>query len=110
MPNLGVVITVDDYRFFHTGDMNIDSSVDDYISLADFEGFGLHQTEIDLAFLPVHIYSLEEGAHLIENGLQARYLSPMHYSYLYPPTSLEEDFPTIVVLRAVMEEWVVPPR
>ena len=109
MPNLGVVITVDEYTFFHTGDMNIDSSVDDYISLADFQGFGLHQAEIDLAFLPVHIFSLEEGVTLIENGLQTRYLSPMHYSSLYPPASLEEDFPTIHVFKAVLEEWVLPP-
>jgi L-ascorbate metabolism protein UlaG (beta-lactamase superfamily) len=108
MQNIGVVITVGEYTFFHTGDMNIDSSVEYYISLEDFQEYGLHQIEIDLAILPAHIYSLEEGVTLIENGIQARYLSPMHYSYLYPPTSLEEDFSNIVVFTDVLEEWVVP--
>ncbi len=106
--NIGVVITVDDYTFFHSGDMNIDSMMEDAVSLADLQGYGLHQKEIDLAILPVHILSIDEGVTLIENGIQARYVAPMHYFYQYPPTRVEEDFSNAVVFKDTLENWVVP--
>jgi L-ascorbate metabolism protein UlaG (beta-lactamase superfamily) len=108
--NIGVMITVDGYSFFHSGDLNIETSMEEIVSLADLQGYGLHQWEIDLAILPAHIFSLEEGVNLIENGFQARFISPMHYAYQYPPTSLEDNFPTIIVFKDTLEEWVVPPQ
>ncbi len=106
--NIGVVITVDDYTFFHSGGMSIDSSMEDAVTLADLHGYGLHQTEIDLAFLPIYVFSVEEGVTLIENGIQARYVSPMDYPYQYPPSGVEEDFPNAVVFKHTLEDWVVP--
>jgi L-ascorbate metabolism protein UlaG (beta-lactamase superfamily) len=106
--NIGVVITVDDYTFFHSGGMSIDSMMEDAVSLADLQGYGLPQKEIDLAFLTSYIFYVDEYVTLIENGIQARYVSPMHYPYQYPPTSIEENFPNAVVFKDTLENWVVP--
>ena len=106
--NIGVVITVGDYTFFHSGDMNADSTMEEAVSLADLQGYGLHQKEIDLAIFPIYIFSVDEGVTLIENGIQARYVSPMHYPYQYPPTSVEENFSNAVVFKDTLESWVVP--
>jgi L-ascorbate metabolism protein UlaG (beta-lactamase superfamily) len=106
--NIGVVITIDDYTFFHSGDMSIDSMSEDAVSLADLQGYGLNQKEIDLAILPINIFVLDEGITLIENGIQARYVSPMHYSYQYPPTWVEENLQNAVVFKDTFENWVVP--
>ncbi len=106
--NIGVVITVDDYTFFHSGDMSIDSMAEDAVSLADLQGYGLHQKEIDLAILNIYTFSADEGQTLIENGIQARYVSPMHYPYQYPPTGIEEEFSNAVVFKDTLESWVVP--
>jgi L-ascorbate metabolism protein UlaG (beta-lactamase superfamily) len=106
--NIGVVITVDDYTFFHSGGMSIDSMMEDAVSLADLQGYGLHQKEIDLAIFPIYVFSVAEGVTLIENGIQARYVSPMHYPYQYPPTSVEGDFSNAVVFKDTLENWVVP--
>jgi L-ascorbate metabolism protein UlaG (beta-lactamase superfamily) len=106
--NIGVVITVGDYTFFHSGDMNADSTMEEAVSLADFQGYGFPNREIDLAILPVHLFSMDEGIPLIEDGIQARYLSPMHYPYRYPPAKIEENFPNAVVFKDTLEDWVIP--
>jgi len=106
--NIGLVITVDDYTFFHSGDMVTDSTMGDAVSLADLQGYGLPQKGIDLAFLPIQIFLLDEDVILIEEGIQARYVSPMHYSYRYPPTEIEENFSNAVVFKDILENWVVP--
>ena len=106
--NIGLVITVNDYTFFHSGDMNVDSSWGDFVSLTDLQGYGLPQKEIDLAILPSHILLLDEYISLIEEGIQARYVSPMHYPYRHPPTGIEENFSNAVVFKDTLENWVVP--
>ena len=106
--NIGLVITVDDYTFFHSGDMNVDSSWGDFVSLSDLQGYSLPQKEIDLAILPSHIFLIDEYIPLIEEGIQARYVSPMHYPYRHPPTGIEENFPNAVVFKDTLENWVVP--
>lgn len=106
--NIGVVITVKDYTFFHSGDMNVDSTVDEAVSVADLQGYGLPAKGIDLAMLPINVFALDEGIAMIENGIKARYVSPMHYPYQYPPTSVEDKFSNAVVFKDLLESWVVP--
>ncbi len=108
IPNFGAVITVGDYMFFDSGDMSIDSMAEDAVSLADLQGFGLHQKEIDLAILNIYTFSVDEGVSLIEDGIQARYVSPMHYPYQYPPAGIEENFSNAVVFKDTLESWIVP--
>lgn len=106
--NLGVVITVDDYTFFHSGDMVADSTMENPVTLADLQGYGLHQREIDLAFLPSYLFFIEESLTIIEDGIQARYLSPMHYPYKFPPSGIDEIVSNAVVFKDMLENWVVP--
>lgn len=106
--NIGMVITVDEYTFFHSGDMAVDSSVGDAVSLADLHGYGLPQKEIDLVLIPSFILLNDEYTALIEDGIQARYVSPMHYSYRYPPTEIEELYSNAIVFKDILDNWVVP--
>ena len=106
--NIGMVITVGEYTFFHSGDMSTESATEEVVSLADLQGYGLPQKAIDLALLPVHIFLVEEGVILIEAGIRARYVTPMHYFHQYPPTNVEEKFSNAVVFKDTMETWVVP--
>ena len=106
--NIGVVITVDDYTFFHSGDMSIDNMAEDAVSLADLQGYGLDQKGIDLALLPINIFVVDEGVTLIENGIHARYVSPVHYSYQYPPIYIEEELSNAVIFKDTLENWIVP--
>jgi L-ascorbate metabolism protein UlaG (beta-lactamase superfamily) len=108
--NIAFVITIDDYTFFHSGDISIDPEMGDAVSLADLQGYGLPQKDIDLAMLTSFIFLLEEDRPLIEEGIQARFVSPMHYPYQYPPQGIEEDYPNAVVFRDLLESWVVPPE
>jgi L-ascorbate metabolism protein UlaG (beta-lactamase superfamily) len=106
--NIGFVITVDGYTFFHSGDMNPDGMWGDAVSLADLQGYQLPQKEIDLAFLPSYILSVLEYVPLIVDGIQARYVTPIHYPYQYPPSGIEENFSNAVVFKDTLENWVVP--
>jgi len=107
-PHRASIFEEGDYTFFHSGDMNADSTMEEAVSLADLQGYGLDQKEIDLAIFGIYIFSVDEGVTLIENGIQARYVSPMHYPYQYPPTSVEENFSNAVVFKDTLESWVVP--
>ena len=106
--NIGMVITVGGYTFFHTGDMSTDSMMGDYVSLVDLHGYGLPQKEIDLAFFTSYIFFVDEYVTLVEDGIRARYVSPMHYSYRYPPTGIEENFSNSIVFKDILESWIVP--
>ena len=67
----------------------------------------LDQKEIDLAIFPIYVFSVDEGKTLIENMAHARYVSPMHYAYQYPPASVEKNFSNAVVFKDTLEKWVV---
>jgi len=106
--NIGVVITVGDYTFFHSGDMVIDDTMEESVTLVDLQGYGLHQKEIDLAFLPSYLFFIDEALPLIQDGIQARYVSPMHYHYRHPPMRIDEIVSNAVVFKDILENWVVP--
>ena len=106
--NMGMVITVDEYTFFHSGDMALDNLLGEAVSLADLQEYGLPHKGIDLALLPSHIFLMDEYLPLIEEGIRARFVSPMHYPYRFPPAGIEESFSNAVVFKDTLEEWVVP--
>jgi len=108
--NIGFVITVDGYTFFHSGDMNVDDTIGDAVSMIDFQEFGLPQMGIDLAFLPSYIFTFDQYKPLVLDGIRARYVSPMHYPYKYPPTGIEDNYSNAVVFRDTLDNWVVPPE
>jgi L-ascorbate metabolism protein UlaG (beta-lactamase superfamily) len=106
--NMGFLVIVNGYSFFHSGDMNVDSSWGDAVSREDLIAFGLPEKKIDIAFLPSHIFSLEDYIPLINEGINARYLVPMHYHYQFPPAGIEEIYPNAVVFKNTLENWVMP--
>ena len=66
------------------------------------------KSKIEIGYKPNATDSMGEGINLIEDGIQARYVSPMHYPYRYPPASVEESFPNAVGFKDTLEGWVVP--
>ena len=104
--NLGYIITVDGRRLFHTGDMDPDS-----VSVSQLEQLGLPDKQIDIAFV-AHFMLITEAqhAHVVE-GIQAKYVVPMHYQFTYPVPDydlMESYFPDAIVFHDSMESWVLP--
>jgi len=101
--NLGFVITVGDVRFFHTGD----STADD-ITVSYLQSYGLPEMQLDVAFVP-YFYLTRERYHAYAlEGIQARYVIPMHYETRNPPLGVEADFPNAVVFHDTLERWMLP--
>jgi L-ascorbate metabolism protein UlaG (beta-lactamase superfamily) len=103
--NLGYIITAEGRRFFHTGDMDPDS-----VSVSQLQRLGLPDKQIDIAFV-AHIMLITESqhAHVLE-GIQAKYVVPMHYQFTYPVPDydlMEIDFPDAIVFHESMDSWVL---
>jgi L-ascorbate metabolism protein UlaG (beta-lactamase superfamily) len=101
--NLGFIITVDGVRLFHTGDMDPDS-----VSVSDLQSYGLPERQIDVAFVPDFLLTTEEYRPHVTEGIQARYVIPMHFSLQMPPSGLESDFPNLFIFQQPYESWVLP--
>jgi L-ascorbate metabolism protein UlaG (beta-lactamase superfamily) len=103
--NLGYIITVDGRRLFHAGDMDPDS-----VSVSQLERLGLPDKQIDIAFVAHFMLITEEQhAHVLE-GIQAKYVVPMHYQFTYPVPDydlMESYFPDAIVFHESMENWVL---
>ena len=101
--NLGLIITVDGVKIFHTGDLS-----PDHVSASYLQDYGLPGMEIDVAFVPDFVLTMEEYRDIVLEGIQPRYVIPTHYPYEIPPSGIEEVFPNAVVFRDTMESWVLP--
>ena len=100
--NLGFIITFEEAKLFHMGDM--DPAV---ISVSDLKDFSLPGKQIDIAFAHEYLLS-EEAFHAhVSDGIQAKYLIPMHFG-LQPSVDLESIFSTIIILDEPYESWVMP--
>jgi L-ascorbate metabolism protein UlaG (beta-lactamase superfamily) len=101
--NLGFIITVDGVKLFHTGDLS-----PDHVRVAHLQDYGLPGEQIDVAFVPDFLLTMEEYHAHVTEGIQPRYVIPMHYPYEDPPTGVEEDFPNAFIFTDTMESWVLP--
>jgi imidazolonepropionase-like amidohydrolase/L-ascorbate metabolism protein UlaG (beta-lactamase superfamily) len=101
--NLGFVITVGQFKFFHTGDL-----VPDEVPAAYLQEYGLREMGIDVQFVP-HFFMRPDRYHPhVWEVVQPRYLIPMHYDYRRPPLDLEATFPNAIVFRDTLESWSLP--
>lgn len=104
--NLGYIITAEGRRFFHTGDIDPDS-----VLVSELQDYGLPDRQIDVAFVPhFMLISEEQQAHVTE-GIQARYVVPMHYQFTVPPPDYDlmaSYFPDAIVFHESMENWTMP--
>jgi L-ascorbate metabolism protein UlaG (beta-lactamase superfamily) len=101
--NLGYIITVDGRRLFHTGDMDPET-----VSVSQLQRLGLPDKQIDIVFV-AHFMLITESqhAHVLE-GIQAKYVVPMHFQFTYPEPDyelMESYFPDAIVFRESMESW-----
>ncbi|MGD8750551.1 MAG: hypothetical protein PVG14_03965 [Anaerolineales bacterium] len=104
--NLGYIITMGGHRFFHTGDIATQD-----VGVASLQRYGLPEKNIDVTFVP-HFLLYEEGDRaIIEEGIQAEYLVPMHYAYTTPRPDynlMMTYFPDAILFYEEMESWLVP--
>jgi L-ascorbate metabolism protein UlaG (beta-lactamase superfamily) len=101
--NLGFIITIEGIRLFHTGDIDPET-----VNVSYLQSYGLPEKQIDIAFVSGSMLTMEEyHSHVLE-GIQARYVIPMHYSYQLPPSGIEAYFPNAFVFHDTMESWVLP--
>jgi len=100
--NLGFIVTIGEVTLFHTGDM--DPSL---VSVSDLQTYGLPQKQVDIAFVPEFAFSEGQFQGLISDGIQARYLIPMHFG-MQPPSVFENIFPNIILLEDPYQSWIMP--
>jgi L-ascorbate metabolism protein UlaG (beta-lactamase superfamily) len=103
--NLGFVITIGDATLFHTGDIE-DGAVD----VQYLQSYGLAEKRVDIAFVPQVFFTEEAYYALMLEGIQARYLIPMHfYGRFSPPVHFQSTFPDFFVFGESYESWILPP-
>jgi len=101
--NLGFIITVDGTKLLHTGDLSPDD-----VSVSYLQDYSLPEEQIDVAFVPDFLLTMEEYHAHVSEGIQPRYVIPMHYPYQTPPSGIEDDFPNAFVFSDTMESRVLP--
>ncbi len=104
--NLGYIITTEGRRFFHTGDIAPDS-----VSMSELQDYGLPDRQIDVAFVPHFMLITEEQHAHVTEGIQAKYVVPMHYQFTVPPPDYDlmaSYFPDAIVFHESMESWTIP--
>jgi L-ascorbate metabolism protein UlaG (beta-lactamase superfamily) len=101
--NLGFIITVDGAQLFHTGDLS-----PDHVRVSYLQDYGLPEKQLDVAFVPDFLLTMEEYHAHVTEGIQPRHVMPMHYPYEDPPIGVEDAFPNAFVFTDTMENWVLP--
>jgi len=100
--NLGYIITLGNVKLFHMGDMNPDA-----VSISDLQAYTFPEKQIDIAFVHYRLFSEKRFHAYITEGIQARYLIPMHFGSS-SLLNLESDFPEAIVLTQPYENWELP--
>jgi L-ascorbate metabolism protein UlaG (beta-lactamase superfamily) len=102
--NLGFLITIGDVHLFHTGDVDLET-----VGLRDLQPYDLPNRQIDLAFVPADFFTGEAYYPLLQEGIRARFLIPMHfYGRLSLPASFASLFPEHYTFSESYESWVLP--
>ena len=101
--NLGFLIDLPGGRVFHSGDL---SARDQPVS--ELQAFGLPEKELDVALLPDYLFLDEDWSAHINEGINARYLIPMHYSPDLPPEDITDFYPEAVIFHGSLESWELP--
>ena len=104
--NMGFLITIGENVLFHTGDSGPET-----MSMSYFLEYDLPGKQIDVAFVS-HFILLEEAQHaFIVEGIQARYVVPMHFLHSFPDVdypAMELCFPEAIVFHEELESWLMP--
>jgi L-ascorbate metabolism protein UlaG (beta-lactamase superfamily) len=101
--NLGFLIDLPGGTVFHSGDMSADD-----VSVLDLQTYGLPEKRLDLALLPYYLFLDEAWGEHLSEGINARYLIPMHYSPDLPPEDIIDLYPEAVIFHGSLESWELP--
>jgi L-ascorbate metabolism protein UlaG (beta-lactamase superfamily) len=97
------VITLGDIALFHTGDAEV-------VDIGYLQSYGLPEKQLDIAFVPYFYFTEEAYYLLLLEGIQARYLIPMHYGgRISPSERFKSLFPGYFIFTESYESWVLPP-
>ncbi|NTU55927.1 MAG: MBL fold metallo-hydrolase [Anaerolineales bacterium] len=102
VPNLGFLIQVGQFTFFHSGDSGLDTEI-----AADFQTYQLCTKNINFAFLPYWYFLDPLGQSLLERGICAANYIPMHYAGEKPEgifSSVRNMYPQAIFFP---EEWQI---
>jgi len=100
--NNGYVVTINEIKFFHTGDI---------AALRDVVQYNLSDQNIDLAFI-MHFYLQNSASRsILDINIGAKHLFPIHYQYTTPDYNREVvlfNYPDAVVFNLELESWIMP--
>jgi L-ascorbate metabolism protein UlaG (beta-lactamase superfamily) len=100
--NLGFVITIGDIALFHTGDGEV-------VDVEYLQSYGLPEKQIDIAFVPQFFFTEEAYYAPMLEGIQARYLIPMHFGGRFSPSArFQSIFPGFFIFSESYESWALP--
>ncbi len=100
--NLGFLIHIGNTRILHTGDL-----VTEAVELDELQAYGFPEKQIDAALIPLYIFE-DAAYHAYINGIAARYVIPIHYSYRDAPQGIETQFPNSYIFSKTLENWAIP--
>jgi L-ascorbate metabolism protein UlaG (beta-lactamase superfamily) len=101
--NLGYLIDLPGGRLFHSGDLAAGE-----ISIAELQAYGLPEKELDIALLPYYMFLDEAWAAHLSEGINARYLVPMHYSADDLPEEIKDLYPDAILFDHSHQSWELP--
>ncbi|MHC1739800.1 MAG: DUF333 domain-containing protein [Anaerolineaceae bacterium] len=106
-PNIGFVITVDQFKIFFSGDVDFNS-----VNYDEFRAYQLPEQKIDLAFV-THFYlsSNPDDQKFLKEGIGAKYLIPTHYYFTDPPFNqalILKNYPDAVFFEKELTSWEMP--
>jgi L-ascorbate metabolism protein UlaG (beta-lactamase superfamily) len=100
--NNSYVVTINEIKFFHTGDL---------ADLNDALPYNLADMNIDLAFIQ-HFYLQNDSAEgVLRDGIGAKYLLPIHYIFTQPALNIElikSNYPGAIIFSKELESWFMP--
>jgi len=102
-PNLGYLVEAGGVRFFHSGDIDPTSA-----DLPYLQAYNLNEKNIDIALLPWFMMTEEQYHPLVLEGIQPRYIVPIHIEPDQATYRLIQGyFPNNIAFFDNLDTWVM---
>lgn len=100
--NNGYIVTINDIKIFHTGDIN---------ALQDIRQYNLAEMTIDFAFISHVFLNSGNAGSILRDDIGADYLFPMHYEYThlaFNADAVKASYPEAIIFYRELESWFMP--